>query len=197
MKFLSKNEQSEIVSKGLFYKKTNAKTNAIIRTILIKEQHNFCAYTEKYFRDLDSVVVEHFDSSKKYQDDYYNYYAVLAKANLYKKDEKHRNNRFFETKFYQNYEELNNRIQYIKGEYIFEAVDENDQEAIDFIDFLDLNHPSLYNERKKHLQRIYDIFINFHGSFYLSYFKKYPEELSFITVIENELSLNLVSFYTL
>ncbi|PDS27163.1 hypothetical protein [Flavobacterium branchiophilum] len=197
MKFFSKNHLSEIVCKGLVYKKSNPKNNAIIRTILIQEQHNFCAYTEKYFKDLDSVVVEHFDSSKKYQDDYYNYYAVLSKPNLYKKDEKYRNNRFFETKFYQNSEELNNRIQYIKGEFIFETKDENDQEAIDFIAFLGLNHPSLYNQRKKHWERIAAIFENFDATFYLTYFKKHPEELSFITVIENEMNLNLDSFHTL
>ena len=85
MKFFSKKEDSEILAKGLTYKKNKAEKNANLKELLIKEQFNFCAYTEKYFDELDSVEVEHFDSTKKYFDDYYNYYAVLRKPNLYKK----------------------------------------------------------------------------------------------------------------
>ena len=54
---------------------------------MISEQKNFCAYTEKYLKPLDSPEVEHFNSKIKYQDDYYNYYAVLRAANLYKQDD--------------------------------------------------------------------------------------------------------------
>lgn len=54
----------------------------------------------------------------------------------------------------------------------------------------------MYNQRKKHWERIAAIFENFDDTFYLTYFKKHPEELSFLTVIENELNLNLASFYS-
>ena len=64
--------------------------NKIVRNILLLtsnsvklllEQSNFCAYTEKYITGLDSVEVEHFNASIKYNDDYFNYYAVIRSAN--------------------------------------------------------------------------------------------------------------------
>jgi hypothetical protein len=65
MKFFSKSNQSEILKQGLIYKEKQSKNNSLIKEILIKEQFNFCAYTEKYFDELDSIEVEHFDFSKK------------------------------------------------------------------------------------------------------------------------------------
>lgn len=85
MKFFGKNPDSEILRENLTYQENRSENNRRIKEILIQEQHNFCAYTEKYFEPMDSVEVEHFDSSIKYIDNYFNYYAVLRKPNLYKK----------------------------------------------------------------------------------------------------------------
>ena len=81
MKFLTKKDDSKILKEGLVYQENRAENNRRIRSLLVEEQHNFCAYTEKYFAELDSVEVEHLDASKKYDDDYYNYYAVIRAAN--------------------------------------------------------------------------------------------------------------------
>ena len=118
MKFFGKRPDSKILADELVYRKGNASNNSKIKEILIEEQFNFCAYTEKYFDNLDSIDVEHFNSNIKGSDDYYNYYAVLHKPNLiFKQDEKYRYSKFFETRFYQDQHQLNKRITYIKNEY--------------------------------------------------------------------------------
>lgn len=196
MKFFSKNNDSEILSRELIYKENRAVNNALIKEILIKEQFNFCAYTEKYIDELDSVEVEHFNSAKKYNDNYINYYAVLRKPNLWKKDESYVNESFFETLFFQNKDELNKRIQYVKGEFIFEEVDLNDIEAKSFLDFLGINNRDLYVIRKNHLKRLEFILFNLNLEQTIEYFNNHKSELSFISVIEKELDIDLSVFYS-
>lgn len=195
MKFFSKKINSEILTKGLTYKKNQAENNVNLKELLIKEQFNFCAYTEKYIDELDSVEVEHFNSSIKYNDDYYNYYAVLRKPNLWKKDEKYKNTSFFQNLFFQNKEVLESRIKYVKGAFVFEEINPNDQEVKDFINFLGINNDYLYTKRKNHLKRLQFIFDFLNDSEKLDYFKKHPAELSFVTILEKELDLDLSSFY--
>lgn len=198
MKFFGKNPESEILMENLTYQENRSENNRRIKEILIQEQHNFCAYTEKYFDPLDSVEVEHFDSSIKYIDNYFNYYAVLRKPNLYKKDEAYKNAPFFASRFFQDSQALNLRIRYAAGDYVFEEVDEEDEEAKDFIDFLGLNYHDLVEARKRHVNRLADIFrtSGFLEPEILEYFHRNQSELSFITVLENELQINLSAFYT-
>jgi hypothetical protein len=188
MKFLTKNPQSPILTDGLIYQENKGKNNAILRYRLVKEQKNFCAYTERYIKGLDSPEVEHFDSSKKYGDDYFNYYAVLRKPNLYKKDEQYKNNTFFQTLFFHDKTEFERRIQYKEG--IYYEVEETDVEARDFIDFLGFNNDLLFKERSNHLNRLKNIFRHFNDAEKLAFFNTHKEELSFITALEVELGLD-------
>lgn len=193
MKFLSKNSESEILKNNLVYSK-NAINNQLLLSLLKEEQLNFCAYTEKYFENLDSIDVEHFNSSLKgtEKDDYYNYYAVLHKANLYKKDEKYRKATFFESRFFQNRNVFDSRIQYVKGGF-YEEIDLKDEEASEFIDFLGLNDERLYRDRNAHVRRLKEIFYNagYTKDQILSHFKNHKNELKFVTAIEVELEINL------
>ena len=186
MKFLTKNPNSDIHTEGLTYLR-NA-NNTALRNRLLSEQKNFCAYTEKYVQDLDSVEVEHFNASLKYNDNYFNYYAVLRRPNLYKKDEAFRNHPFFNTLFFQDEAQFQNRIQYKDG--IYYETDENDTEARDFIEFLGFNHPSLTNQRLKHLNRLKSIFQYFDDAERRVYLTTHKEELSFITALEAEFNLD-------
>jgi hypothetical protein len=188
MKFLTKNLQSPIHTEGLTYQKNRSENNAVLRDRLIKEQKNFCAYTEKYIQGLDSVEVEHFDSSKKYQDDYFNYYAVLRKPNLYKRDEKFKNHTFFQTLFFHDKTAFDERIKYQNGIYC--EVDEADEEARDLIDFLGFNHPELSKDRSNHLNRLKSIFPYLSDEQKLKHFEDHKEELSFITALEIEFGLD-------
>lgn len=190
MKFLSKNAESAILEQGLVYNK-NASNNKKLCEKLIKEQHHFCAYTEQYIQATDSPEVDHFDSSLKYNDDYYNYYAVIRWANAKKQDELYKSAVFFKTRFYQDREALARRISFVENE--FEETSPDDVEARDFIAFLGLNHPDLYSRRLKHVSRLKEIFSlgEFDDKAMYLYFNQHPEELSFPTAIEKAFGLDL------
>ncbi|MDF1546971.1 MAG: hypothetical protein P1P88_04070 [Bacteroidales bacterium] len=191
MKFLSKNPKSSILEKGLTYQKNKSDNNRLLKEELLKEQKNFCAYTEKYLQELDASEVEHFNSSIKYKDDYYNYYAILRKANLYKKDETYLNAKFFETRFFQNKDNLESRIMYKDGFYF--QINEDDKEAFELIDFLGLNHPDLCQQRNRHVNRLAKTFKEaaYNSENCIEYFKEHIEEMSFVTAIEEKFDINL------
>jgi hypothetical protein len=189
MKFLSKNSNSNILSQGLTYQENRPANNKKLLNELIKEQKNFCAYTEKYLKPLDSPEVEHFNSKIKYQDDYYNYYAVVRAANLYKQDKKYPNASFFKSLFFQSEEELEKRIVYFNG--IYQEVSPEDIEAKQLIEFLGLNDNRLYTERARHIHRVKHLVSNYSKDEILDFFKQYKEELSFITALEVELNIDL------
>lgn len=196
MKFLFKKSDSDVLANNLIYSKTNSKVNVRIREILKAEQKNFCAYSEKYFSNVDSVELEHFNSSIKYHDDYYNYYAVVRWANSGKLDQKFKGAKFFETLFFQTKEEFNSRIVYT-SDGVYEEVDLNDDEARDLIDFLRFNEEKLVKDRRNHVQRLKGVFedARYSKKEQLNYFRKYPQELSFVTAIEFDLELDLSEFY--
>jgi len=157
----------------------------------VKEQHNFCAYTEKYLSQLDSVEIEHFNSAIKYSDDYYNYYAVIRKANLYKKDEQYKDASFFSSLFFQR--EFDKRIRYVPEDFVYEEIDQKDVEARDFIDFVGLKHPDLTAERKKHVARLQSIFDAIPDK--EAYFRTHPNEMSFLSAIEAHFEIDLSNCY--
>lgn len=198
MKFLGKSSDSKILKEGLRYTKNRGPENVRLKLALLAEQKNFCAYTEIFCQELESVEVEHFNKNLKYQDDYYNYYAVIRWANTGKPDKKFQGSSFFESLFFQNQTIWNSRIRFIDNTY--EAVDEKDEEANELILFLRLNHPDLYNRRKKHVARISAMLLqdahyqnNMTGI--IEYFRQNPEELSFITALESELNVDLSEFW--
>ena len=179
---------------GIVYRKNGDNTR--LRKKLLEEQHNFCAYTEKRVGRLDAVEVEHFDRTKKDDDDYFNYYAVIREANLRKKgkERKHVGAPFFDSLFFQNREELDSRVQYIKGEGVYEETTEGDQEAADFIDYLGFNDSCLHEERARHIRMMKDIFegdARFDSEEKREWFAEHPEHLSFVTAVEAELEINL------
>ncbi len=194
MKFLSKRNDSAILAEGIIYKLKG--DNSRLREMLIKEQRGFCAYTEKRINRLDSVDVEHFDSTKKGDDDYFNYYATLHEANFrkIKKAAEHEGAAFFSSLFFHDKEELDRRIHYMTEERVYEEAKSGDLEAASFIDFLGFNDNCLYEERLSHLRMLKDIFLcdaKYDKEEMLVWFKKHPEHLSFITAVEAEFSIDL------
>jgi len=193
MKFLVKDKNSVILKDNLVYKKGQSKNNRKLKDELLKEQLNFCAYTEKYIQELDASEVEHFNSSIKYNDNYYNYYIVIRRANQYKieKDKKYKSASFFESLFFQDIDEFNKRIKFEDGYY--SEVNENDVEAIGLIDFLGFNNDILYSDRKRHIKRLKRNFkdADYNKNEIKGYFKEHIQELSFITAIEYEFEIDL------
>ncbi len=198
MKFLVKKSESEVLKQNLVYS-NNTLQNRKLKSLLLKEQKNFCAYSEKYFQELDSPCIEHFDASLKNtpQDNYYNYYIVLHKINIQKLDEKYKGASFFSSLFFQKPNGFESRIKFIDG--VYEEIDPIDQEAKELIEFLGLNKKELCEQRSKHINRIKNHFqlAEFSSAEQqLEYLRNDKEQLSFITALEIELGLDLSEFYS-
>jgi len=200
MQFLSKNPDSAILKEGQKYKSSSGRSNQKLKQALLKEQQGFCAYSEKYISEIDSVDVEHFNPALKEQDDYFNYYAVLRYCNQYKQHlyPKFAESEFFKTLFFQDPEQLHSRIQYFKDEVggMFDSVDPEDHDAQNLIEYLGWNSHALHSERKKHLESIQAIMQDAgydSAESQLAFFKKFRDRLSFITMLEKELSLPLLA----
>lgn len=149
MKFLEKRNDSEILQNKIAYKNNNAENNRELKQLLINEQHCFCAYTERYMSLTDSIEVEHFNQTLKgIAENYYNYYAVFRFANINKKDKEYRKSAenklsFFGSLFFQKPNGFADRICFENN--LYKEKDENDLEAKELIDFLNLNDARLYN----------------------------------------------------
>lgn len=198
MKFLTKRSDSEIIKQNLVYTNNTIK-NRELQQLLLHEQKNFCAYSEKYVQELESVCVEHFNAALKgtVSDNYYNYYAVLHKINIQKLDEKYRNASFMTSLFFQTPNGFASMIRYIDG--VYEEINPADEEAKELIDFLALNSPELHKQRIKHVNRLRDNFklAGFDSKEQkLEYLRKDNDQLSFITALEIELGLDLSEFYS-
>ncbi len=192
MKFLAKSDKSAILAEAMTYKEGSTSKNRKLRVRLLAEQHGFCAYTERYV-ELHTVEVEHFTSSKKGHDDYYNYYAVIRDANARKmvRDDAFQDASIHENRFFQRAGGFEERIRFVDGGY--EEIDPDDQEACDLITLLGLNDAKLFRARSKHVRRIRNWFdlAGLSEEEQLSYFTMDPEELSFITALEHDLGLDL------
>lgn len=127
MKFLKKDNNSIIVKKDLDY--TNQNQRKRIRDLLLEEQFGFCAYSERYALNTDSVHVEHFDPRLKNtdKDNYNNWYAVLAWMN----EHKSKNIEKFLPILNPCSSDINNRIKYSNGEY--KIVNENEKEFLEIL----------------------------------------------------------------
>lgn len=198
MKFFSKRKDSEILKDKIVYKKNATANNKRLLDLLLQEQKGFCAYTEHYVDvGVDTAEVEHLDATKKYSDDYHNYYAVVRKANLRKiaKDRKNIRYTFFDSLFFQDPVALHSRIGY-DGEIYFEK-DANDVEARDFIDFLGFNDPEIVRSRIAHVNRLTEIFkaANYDKEQQQNYLSRHKKDLSYVTAIEYCLGLDLKIHY--
>lgn len=187
MKFLSKTNQSKIIALNLNY--SNKGDRDKIRALLIQEQKGFCAYSERYIKNTDSVHIEHFDGRKKgtTNDNYWNWYAVLAWMNEHKpKDIKP-----FLPILCPFSIDVNERIKF--DELVYSAVNPKDIEALNLINFLGLNKYELVEDRKKHRNRIQELFElkNESENALMLYFQKHKKELSFITMLEHYFNLSL------
>ncbi len=151
MRYLKKIPTSKVVQQNLKYKKGATVANRKIRQLLSAEQLGFCAYSERFLRPLDAFDVEHFDPRLKKnpdQDSYWNWYSVLRWVNQHKAPKIEP----FEPLLVPHADDLMARTHYSEG--IFVPIDPNDHLVQNLIDFLGVNRPEVYEERRKHVRRI-------------------------------------------
>lgn len=195
MKFLVKDPTSCILAERLVYKTKGH--NERLRELLCAEQRGYCAYTEKRIDRHDSVAVEHFNRRLKETpaDDYYNYYHALQSANQRKraKEMAYEGATFFQTRFFQKPGAFELRIRYAAKDSVYEEIAPADIEAVALIDFLGFNDHEAFEERRKHVARLRDIFqhAEWTREQQLEYLRRHPEELSYPTALAAELSLDV------
>jgi hypothetical protein len=186
MKFLRKNDNSNILEENLNYNTQSQRKR--LKELLLSEQFGFCAYSERFALNTDSIHIEHFDPRLKNKniDNYNNWYAVLAWMN----EHKPKNIEPYLPILQPSSPNLNERIIYKNGEY--KAIDKGDIEAKNLIKFLGLNKYELYKDRLNHIARIKSIKESYENEedFY-HILANDKSNLSFITAIESELDLNL------
>ncbi|PHR14784.1 MAG: hypothetical protein COA40_00990 [Aequorivita sp.] len=187
MKYLGKRANSEIIEKKLNYETNNQREE--IRKLLVQEQNQFCAYSERYIKETDSVDIEHFDGRLKSseEDNYYNWYGVLTWFNSHKPKKIDP----FIPFLIPHSADLKDRIKYENGIYII--INEEDIEAQNLIDYLGFNKVELFNDRKKHINRIATLLemLNKDIDSLKEHFKKDKDSLSFATAIEVEFEIDL------
>ena len=186
MNYLNKTSKSKVIEEKLLYGHQGSRGK--IRKYLLKEQLGFCAYSEVYVRNIDSIHIEHFDPRLKNtdNDNYYNWYAVKAwmNENRPKKIDKY-------LPILSPYNDIYKRIKYENDAFM--PKDNNDKEAINLIKFLGFNKPELVEDRLKHIQRLKSLKDLLNDDDFINHFKRNKEELSFITALESEFNIDFKS----
>ncbi len=143
MKRILKNPDSEIITSAIIYKKTN---NKKLAAILLKEQKNFCAYTEEHIGPNDAVDIEHFNPLLKYleTDNYQNWFMVKHKPNNLKRTT------WIEPILHPTSVDFEQRLIYFDGYFLNQP---EDIETKNLIDLLNLNDEIFVKNRKKYIER--------------------------------------------
>lgn len=143
MKRIIKNHNSQIITSNLSYKKSN---NTELSKLLLKEQNNFCAYTEEYIGINDAADIEHFNPNLKFtpNDSYHNWFMVKHKPNNLKRTN------WIEPVLHPSSEDFEERLIYFDGYFLHKP---NDVETKNLIELLNLNNEIFVKNRKKYIER--------------------------------------------
>ena len=190
MKRIIKNPNSLIISENLKYGSGNTR----ITDLLLKEQKNFCAYTEEYISFNDAKDIEHFNPNLKgtIEDGYNNWYMVKHLPNQRKSTS------WLEPILYPFDESFEERIIYNDGAYFAKP---EDIEANNLITLLDLNNLQKVSLRKRYIKRrkesLIERNIDFNDSIKVkSYFQKridneIEDGVKYLRAIQEEFKINI------
>ncbi|RYE35889.1 MAG: hypothetical protein EOP42_05370 [Sphingobacteriaceae bacterium] len=144
-----KDPASKIIVDNLKYIPGNSANNKKITEILLKEQKQFCAYTDEYLSRTASPDIDHFDPTLKNTpaDNYYNWFLVKHQWNIEKSDKWKK----FQSILHPTADDFEERIIYKEGDYFTKS--KLDLEAQNLIDLLKLDDVELADERKKYIRR--------------------------------------------
>lgn len=191
MRYLRKNIDSPLINSGLLYEKYSHRNK--IRNQLLLEQHHFCAYSERYLCAMDEPHIEHFDSRLKgtERDDYYNWYATFPYMNSHKG-----NISDYQPILTPGSPEIFYRIQYNIQHNIFTAVDLNDKEAFNLIEFLGFNRPDVMHRRGRHIRRVQQNVLYCNGDILqaMEIMSEDKDNFSFATALEAIFAIDLTNF---
>lgn len=187
MRFLRKSPCSKIIRDSLRYRRKYTKNNNVLKAELSREQYGYCAYTEKYLMPMDSVDVEHFDSSLKgtLDDHYRNWYAVIHKVNQ-KKGSKSVED--FQPMLAPDSDELMERIQF--KDNLFMPVNPDDNAVKNLISYIGANNDVVVEQRAAHLSRLRAMRDCLEGPLFFELLRSSPENTSFLSAVIVEFDLD-------
>jgi HNH endonuclease len=184
MNRIIKNPNSAVVQKNLVYKKSNNKT---LSSLLLKEQKNFCAYTQEYIGIHDAVDIEHFNPNLKYteSDNYHNWFMVKHKPNQQK------TTHWITPILHPSDEDFEEKLIYFEG-YFFHNPE--DIKTKNLIDLLKLNDEIFVGLRIKYIERRKER-IKQRGISSTEYFKekitKEIESIKYLRAIQEEFKIDI------
>lgn len=165
--------------------------NSILREILFKEQKGFCSYTETYLGRTDQKDIDHFNPSQDYSErnNYLNLFLCKSQWN------KEKSNKWtnFQPSLSPLHDDFEDRISYNKELKLFEAKDEEDNEAKHLVKLLKLDDYDLSVERKKYIELCKELMNYFESPtiYFQKIIQKSPTELKFIRSLEIEFDVDI------
>jgi hypothetical protein len=184
MRRIIKNPDSEIVLKNIRYKIGD---NKKLSKLLLKEQKNFCAYTEEYIGINDASDIEHFNPNLKFTDDdcYENWFMVKHKPNSIK------STKWLQPILHPTDENFEQKLIYSDGCFLCHPDDIATQ---NIIDLLDLNNLIFVRFRQKFIKRRKER-IHERGVSIQDYFKEKIENeiesIKFLRAIQEEFKIDI------
>lgn len=188
MRYLKKDPQSPLLQDAYRYEKVSDRSK--IRQQILKEQHGFCAYSERFIKATDETDIEHFDPRLKNssEDNYFNWYVVLPWFN----SRKPKNIGPFLPILSPFSPDIIERVYYQKETGVFQAIDPTDVEAKNLIRFLKWDCNEFAEDCLKHVRRIRELreLCGDEDLFYLK-LKSDKDNLSFATALEVEFGIKV------
>jgi len=148
---------SKIITDALQYNCRRGANNSVLGNILLKEQKNFCAYSEEFIDPIsDANDIEHFNPNLKCSDydSYSNWFKVKNKVNFRKRLKElefKKKNISFDDILQPSANDFEEKLVYIVGEYRFE--ESSDIKVKNLIDLLELNIPEKIEQRRNFIIR--------------------------------------------
>lgn len=148
---------SKIITDALQYYCRRGANNSVLGNILLKEQKNFCAYSEEFIDPIsDANDIEHFNPNLKCSDydSYSNWFKVKNKVNFRKRLKElefKKKNISFDDILQPCENDFEEKLVYIVGEYRFE--ESSDIKVKNLIDLLELNIPEKIEQRRNFIIR--------------------------------------------
>ncbi len=185
-----KNPDSKIITDNLKYVSGNPAKNKKVSEILLKEQKNFCAYTDEYISRTDSRDIEHFNPTLKDtpEHSYYNWFIVKSKWNKEKSYKWHN----FQPVLHPTAHDFEERIIYIEGDYFPKS--DSDVESKNLIGLLKLDDPGLADKRKRYMKRKREDMIAYEQdeiTFFTTLINCDTCEVSYLRAIKEEFGIDI------
>lgn len=182
MKFLVKTSADLEALSGLSYENTTDRKKA--RELLAVSQRNFCAYSERYIKELDSEELEHFDNRLKgtSEDGPSNWHLVVRWMNAHKRRK------------IENYEPLPDLDEHLNFDLIYKGglfrSASEDCAVENLLTFLGVNRPEVVAERTNHVNRL-RLLQQMAPEALIESLGNHPEEYAYPTALKAELGIEL------